>query len=171
KKAGDLVYVLGTTYAELGASEYAVRHGAIGNTVPKVRENDALPRYQCLEEAIAQGLVASCHDCSDGGLGVTLAESGFAGGLGLDIDLRQVPGQGIDRDDVLLFSESQSRFVVTVAPDKAPAFEQTMADTGWARVGTVTAEPMFTATGLNGSRVMAENMADLKKAWQETLAF
>jgi phosphoribosylformylglycinamidine synthase II len=171
KKAGDIVYVLGDTYAELGASEYAVRHGAIGNTVPRVRENDALPRYKCLGKAIVQGLVASCHDCSDGGLGVALAESGFAGGLGLDIDLRMVPTQGIDRDDVLLFSESQSRFVVTVAPDKAEAFEKTMADTGWARVGTVTREPLFTAIGLNGSCVMAEKMADLKKAWQETLAF
>ena len=171
KKAGDLVYVLGTTYAELGASEYAVRYGAIGNTVPRVRENESLPRYRALEEAMVQGLVASCHDCSDGGLGVALAETGFSGGLGLDIDLRRVPAQGLDRDDVLLFAESQSRFVVTVAPDKAAAFEQTMTDTGWARVGTVTAEPLFTATGLNGSRVMAENMADLKKSWQETLAF
>jgi len=171
KKAGDLVYVLGATYAELGASEYADRLGAIGNSVPRVREKDALPRYRALEEAIAQRLVASCHDCSDGGLGVALAESGFAGGLGLDIDLRRVPAEGIDRDDVLLFAESQSRFVVTVTPDKAEAFEQTMAGTGWARVGTVTAEPRLTAIGLNGSRVMDENMADLKKAWQETLAF
>ena len=171
KKADDLVYVLGTTYAELGASEYAVRHGAIGNSVPKVREQDALPRYRCLEKAMVQGLVASCHDCSDGGLGVALAECGFAGGLGLDIDLRRVPAQGIDRDDVLLFAESQSRFVVTVAPINAAAFEQTMADTGWARVGLVTGEPLFTVTGLNGSRVLSEKMAALKKAWQETLAF
>ncbi|MBI5556978.1 MAG: phosphoribosylformylglycinamidine synthase [Deltaproteobacteria bacterium] len=171
KKAGDIVYVLGATYAELGASEYAVRHGGIGNTVPMVREKDSLPRYRCLEKAMAQGLVASCHDCSDGGLGVALAESGFAGGLGLDIDLRKVPAQGIDRDDVLLFSESQSRFVVTVAPEKSGAFEKTMADTGWARVGAVTAEPLFTVTGLTGSCVLSEKMAALKKAWQETLAF
>ncbi|RJX26346.1 MAG: phosphoribosylformylglycinamidine synthase [Desulfurivibrio sp.] len=171
KKAGDLVYVLGTTYAELGASEYADRLGAIGNTVPKVREQEALPRYHALEEAMALGLVASCHDCSDGGLGVALAESSFAGGLGLDLDLRQVPAQGIDRDDVLLFAESQSRFVVTAAPEKSAAFEKIMADTGWARVGMVTAEPLLTAIGLNGSRVLAESLADLKKAWQETLAF
>ncbi|MEW6290685.1 MAG: AIR synthase-related protein [Thermodesulfobacteriota bacterium] len=171
KKAGDLVYVLGTTHAELGASEYADRLGAIGNTVPKVREDEALPRYRCLEKAITQGLVASCHDCSDGGLGVALAECGFAGGLGLDIDLRKVPAEGIGRDDLLLFAESQSRFVVTVAPDKAGAFEQTMAGTGWARVGTVSREPLLTAIGLNGGTVISENMADLKKAWQETLAF
>jgi phosphoribosylformylglycinamidine synthase len=171
KRAGDHVYVLGTTYAELGASEYAVRHGGLGNTVPRVREHDSLPRYRCLEKAIAQGLVASCHDCSDGGLGVALAESGFAGGLGLDIDLGKVPAQGIDRDDVLLFSESQSRFVVTVAPEKSAAFEKTMADTGWARVGVVTKFPVLKATGLQGNLVLSENMAELKKAWQETLAF
>ena len=64
-------------------------------------------------------LVASCHDCSDGGLGVALAETAFAGGLGLEIDLGAVPAEGITRNDALLFSESQSRFVVTVSPEVA----------------------------------------------------
>ncbi len=171
KKAGDFVYVLGTTYDELGASEYADMHGALGNSVPKVREQDALPRYQALEKAMAEQLVASCHDCSDGGLGVALAETGFAGGFGLDIDLRQVPTTNIDRDDVLLFAESQSRFVVTISPDKTDAFEQIMADTGWARIGTVTEEQSFVAMGLGGDNVLSETMADLKKTWQETLNF
>lgn len=171
KKAGDFVYVLGTTYNELGASEYACRHGALGNSVPKVREHDALARYQALEKAIADRLVASCHDCSDGGLGVALAETGFSGGLGLDIDLGKVPVSGVTRDDVLLFSESQSRFIVTVSPDKAKSFEKTMADTGWARIGTVTVDEIFTATGLGGEKVLSEKMGDLKKSWQSTLNF
>lgn len=171
KRAGDVVYVLGTTYAELGASEYACKHGAIGNAVPKVRENDSIPRYQALEKAMDAKLVASCHDCSDGGLGVTLAETAFSGGFGLDIDLRQAPANGIDRDDVLLFSESQSRFVVTVAADKAEAFEKTMAGTSLGRLGTVTEDTTFKAVGLSGENVLAEDISDLKKAWQETLDF
>ncbi|MCD6388153.1 MAG: phosphoribosylformylglycinamidine synthase, partial [Desulfobulbaceae bacterium] len=171
KRAGDLVYVLGTTYAELGASEYAVQHGATGNSVPHVRENESLPRYRALEQAMKQGLVASCHDCSDGGLGVALAETAFAGGLGLEFDLREIPAHDIDREDVLLFSESQSRFVVTVAPDKAGDFEKTMADTGWAKIGKITAEPVMRGIGFSGETVLSEPLAELKQAWQQTLDF
>jgi phosphoribosylformylglycinamidine synthase subunit PurSL len=171
KKAGDYVYVLGRTYPELGGSEYAAQLGAIGNQVPRVRTDEALARYQALGRAMRQGLIASCHDCSDGGLAVAVAETAFAGGLGLEIDLRQVAAEGIDRDDVLLFAESQSRFVVTVAPDKAGLFEEVMADTVWARVGRVSGDPQLVFTGLGGELVLTESLADLKSAWQETLAF
>ena len=171
KKAGDKVYVLGVTRDELGASEYATMLGLVGNTVPKVRENESLPRYRAVEKAIKDGLIASCHDCSDGGLGVALAETAFAGGLGLDIDLRKVPAEGVDNEETLLFSESQSRFVVTVSPDKAAAFEATMGDTGWAQIGTVTTEQTFVATDLSGAQTLNEPLAALKESWQETLNF
>ncbi|MEN8257014.1 MAG: AIR synthase-related protein [Thermodesulfobacteriota bacterium] len=171
KKAGDMVYVLGTTYDELGASEYAVLNGGIGNNVPKVREADSLPRYRALEAAIKDGLVASCHDCSDGGLGVALAETAFSGGLGMHLDLSQAPTEGIDRDDVLLFSESQSRFVVTVSPDKADAFEIAMAGTSMGRIGVVTEELTLQAKGLSGRTVLSADLAELKASWQATLDF
>ena len=99
------------------AREWYALHGAIGNGVPQVRVETAKRLYEALGRAIQAGLVASCHDCSDGGLGVALAETAFAGGLGLTVDLRAVPAEGIGRDDELLFSESQSRFVVTVRPN------------------------------------------------------
>ncbi|MBU0484863.1 MAG: phosphoribosylformylglycinamidine synthase [Proteobacteria bacterium] len=171
KKAGDLVYVLGTTYPELGGSEYAAQHGAIGNNVPKVNGKEALARYRTLSKAIANGLVSSCHDCSDGGLGVALAETGFAGGLGLDIDLREVPAKNIDRDDTLLFSESQSRLVVTISPDKVGAFEDVMSNTGWAKIGRVTEEYILQVTGLGGTTVINSGMSDLKASWQKTINF
>jgi phosphoribosylformylglycinamidine synthase subunit PurSL len=171
KKAGDYLYLLGKTYPELGGSEYAARLGGIGNTAPRVRENEALTRYRALAAAMKEGLVASCHDCSDGGLGVALAETAFAGGLGLEIDLRKVPAEDIDRDDVLLFAESQSRFVATVSPERAARFEEIMAGTDCVRVGTVTTEPVLTMTGLAGERVLAEPLAGLKASWQATLAF
>ena len=171
KRAGDLVYVLGVTYPELGASEYACQHGAIGNNVPKVNAVDAMARYRALSEAISRGLVASCHDCSDGGLGVALAEAAFAGGLGLVIDLQSAPATDVDRDDVLLFSESQSRFVVTVAPADKDKFESIMAKTGWAGIGTVIEEQKLTITGLGGEKVLDEKLEDLKKSWQRTLDF
>ena len=171
KKAGDLVYVLGTTYPELGGSEYATKLGAVGNRVPEVRPQEAMTRYRALSKAIAQGLVASCHDCSDGGLGVALAETGFSGNLGIAVDLGKVPKEEVDRADVLLFSESQSRFVVTVSPANAEAFEKAMADTGLARIGEATEEKTFIAKGFAGDTVLSHPMAELKAAWQQTLNF
>jgi len=169
KSPGDLVYVLGTTRNELGASEYFALHGAIGASVPKVDALRALELYRALESAIAQGLIRSCHDCSDGGLAVALAESAFAGGLGLDIDSRLVPQEGISRSDFLLFSESQSRFVVTIAPSAAPAFEACCKDSVCARIGTVRPDTRFEITGIAGHKVIDADIAALKQAWQKTL--
>jgi phosphoribosylformylglycinamidine synthase len=171
KKPGDLVYVLGTTYRELGGSEWYAHHGAIGNGVPKVDVKTAKPRYEALHRAIMAGLAASCHDCSDGGLGVALAETAFAGGLGLEIDLRKVPAVEITRDDELLFSESQSRFVVTVSPEDREAFEALFAGSVCARIGTVIAEPVLRVDGLTGKRIIEEGLAALKAAWQRPLTF
>ena len=91
KRPGDVVYVLGMTRAELGGSEYYALLGHLGDSVPRVDATVARRLYEALSAAMARGLVASCHDCSDGGLGVALAETAFAGGLGMEIDLRLVP--------------------------------------------------------------------------------
>jgi len=171
KKDGDQVYLLGTTYPELGASEYAAQLNGVGNLVPKVNGPEAIVRYRQLSRAIEDGLVASCHDCSDGGLGVACAETAFAGGLGLEIDLRNAAAEEIDRDDVLLFSESQSRLLVTVAPEKAAAFESAMGGTTYRNIGQVTGDQTLNITGLSGATVINAPLADLKKAWQQTLAF
>ena len=169
KKPGDLVYVLGMTKNELGASEYFALHGAIGNSIPKVDAAKALQLYRALNSAIGQGLIRSCHDCSDGGLGVALAESAFAGGLGMDVDLRNVPGQGISRSDYLLFSESQSRFVVTVSPENRSSFEACMKNSACGLIGAVISDGAFRVTGLQGSPVIATDIAALKRSWQKTL--
>jgi len=79
KKAGHLVYVLGETHAELGGSEWYAFH--FGNAVPKVNGEKAKVLYDTLSKAIEAGLVASCHDCSDGGLGVALADRLGTGSL------------------------------------------------------------------------------------------
>ncbi|MBI3326503.1 MAG: phosphoribosylformylglycinamidine synthase, partial [Nitrospinae bacterium] len=79
KRAGDVVYLLGLTREELGGSEYYAHHGHLGQRVPHVDAAVARRRYEALSTAIGRGLVASCHDCADGGLGVTLAETALAG--------------------------------------------------------------------------------------------
>jgi phosphoribosylformylglycinamidine (FGAM) synthase-like enzyme len=167
KCADDVVYVLGETGHELGGSEYFAIKGQLGQNAPRVDPKRARALYERLSHAIDQGLVASCHDCSDGGLGVTLAESAFAGGLGMRIDLAPL---GVQSNVAALFSESQSRFVVTVRPNQAAAFEAALAGSACYRVGVVTADPIFDVTGRGGAKVLAP-IADLKAAWQQPLAW
>ncbi|MCZ7402062.1 MAG: phosphoribosylformylglycinamidine synthase subunit PurL [Candidatus Methanoperedens sp.] len=168
KKPEDRVYVLGMTKDELGASEYYASLGFIGNDVPRVNAQSARKLYIALENAIHEGVVASCHDCSDGGLGVALAESAFSGGFGMVIELAKVPVENIRRSDTILFSESQSRFVVTVAPENVARFEGLMKGNVFADVGAVTAQLDFTV--MDGEKVVLRaGIDELKDAWQKTL--
>ncbi|MDI6776521.1 MAG: AIR synthase-related protein [Syntrophales bacterium] len=170
KESGHLVYILGTTYPELGGSEWYAMHGYIGNRVPKVKAKEAKRLYEALSRAIQAGLVASCHDISDGGLGVALAETAFAGGLGMTIDLALVPAEGIDRDDILLFSESQSRFVVTVSPALKERFEEMMEScTTVSQIGVVLSESLLKISGIRGGRIIEEDIVHLKALWQKPL--
>ncbi len=168
KHPEDRVYVLGMTKDELGASEYFASLGYIGNDVPRVNAVSARKMYIALEKAIREGMVASCHDCSDGGLGVALAESAFSGDLGMTIELTKVPVENIKRTDTIMFSESQSRFVVTVAPDNVKRFEAFMKGNVFADVGVVT--PQLNFTVMDGEKaVLSAGIDVLKDAWQKTL--
>jgi len=171
KAAGHSVYILGETRAEMGGSEWFALNGCIGNEVPKVDAEKAKKLYSALSRAIDAEVVASCHDCSDGGLGVALAETAFSGGFGMAVDLARVPSQGIDRDDYLLFSESQSRFVVTVAPESRDRFESVLRGNRFAKIGRVLAEPVFRVRGLGGNGIIEEDIYALKEAWQKPLRF
>jgi phosphoribosylformylglycinamidine synthase len=168
KSPGDAIYVLGVTRNELGGSEYYAAHGFVGNDVPKV-DARAVELYDALTGAMSQELVASCHDCSDGGLAVALAETAFAGGLGMNIDLAKVPTDGIRRNDTILFSESQSRFVVTVSPQNQRQFEEIIEGHIFAAIGHVTGDEDFVVKGFNDKTTIRVNAGELKDAWQETL--
>jgi phosphoribosylformylglycinamidine synthase len=165
KKPGDIVYVVGETKDEMGGSEFLQLLGIVGSDVPTVDPQTARRTYLKLSDAIACGLVASCHDCSDGGLAVALAESAFAGGLGMDLD---ISGIDVPSDVVALFSESQSRFVVTVHPQDADAFIAAMTDCHVIPLGTVTQETNFRVSARNGVIIDAP-IAELKEAWQAPL--
>ncbi|MDD5662440.1 MAG: phosphoribosylformylglycinamidine synthase subunit PurL [Candidatus Omnitrophica bacterium] len=118
KKAGNLIYAVGQTFEELGGSHYYDLSGAIGNSVPKVNVKKAKFIFDILSKASAKGLVRSMHDCSEGGLGVALAEMAFSGGLGINVFLSSVPYAGERRNDYVLFSASNSRFIVEVEKEK-----------------------------------------------------
>ena len=172
KRPGDIVYLLGKTADELGGSEYLALSGAIGNKVPQVDAAKAYKRYQAYHQAVNQGTVASCHDLSDGGLAVAAAESAFAGGYGMSIDLSRVLWKGDDSgrsDCALLFSESASRHLVTVHPEMRDRFEAVMSGSCFASIGIVTEGQELSITGLNGAAVIEADLSDLKEAWQKTL--
>jgi phosphoribosylformylglycinamidine synthase II len=171
KRPGDLVYVLGVTKNELGGSEYFASRGFIGTAVPVVDIAGNLGRYRALSRATGRGLAASIHDISDAGLGTAVAESALAGDLGMDVDLGAVIREGVDRDDFLLFSESAGRFVVTVSPGDAEAFEAIIAGTTWARVGRVTEERRVVLRGLGGKVVVDLSLDDVRDAWRRPLMF
>jgi phosphoribosylformylglycinamidine synthase len=171
KQAGDLVYIVGKTFDELGGSEYYAMQGYVGNKVPKVDGLRAKSMYLALNHAMELSLTASCHDCSDGGLGVALAESSFAGGLGMEIDLRAIPKDGITRNDTLFYSESASRFIVTVSPGNKDAFEKIMEGHTIAEIGKVVTGSVFKVVGLEGKVAVESDIYELKQAWRSTLSF
>ncbi len=120
---------------------------------------------------MAQGFVSACHDCSDGGFGVAAAEMAFAGGYGMQLDLRSIPREAeIDRDDTLLYAESASRLVVTVPPPHRESFLQIMSDCAIGELGQVIDGLAFTVVGLQGNVVIQSDIASLKEAWQRPLA-
>jgi phosphoribosylformylglycinamidine synthase len=170
KRAGDSIYVLGITRDETGGSEYFASLGYVGNKVPKVSDPElAINMYRTLHKAMVSGLVASCHDLSDGGLGVALAESAFSGGLGARLALGDMTLQDVTRNDLALFSETPCRFLVSVHEEKRLAFEQVMVGFPVALVGHITADPRVTVMGLNGKVVVDADIRELKEAWQEPL--
>lgn len=168
KKPGDLVFVLGETYDECGGSEYYEMFKEIGLNVPVVRAKKTIKLYRALSKAIKKGLVASAHGCYKGGLGIALAQTSFAGGYGLDIDLNSIPKEKINDEDRILYSESASRFIVTVSKKHAKLFREIMKGNEFGLVGKVTNNRTFTVKGLQGKVIIKENIDILKKAWKKT---
>ena len=161
---------MGRTRDELGGSRYYRMLGYIGRNVPTVDAAAGSGTMNRLHEAISQGLVAACHDCSEGGLAVAAAEMAFAGGFGMALDLDAVPRDPeADRDDTVLFSESNSRYVVEVPAGREADFEARMEGSPFGRAGTVTGEDRFLVRGLGGDEIVSAELSILKEAWQRPL--
>ncbi|MFH1008913.1 MAG: phosphoribosylformylglycinamidine synthase subunit PurL [Candidatus Latescibacterota bacterium] len=170
KAAGNGVYVVGKTYRELGGSHYFLVQGYIGNDIPKVRPETGKQVFDAISAATSKGLIRACHDCSEGGIGVAAAEMAFAGEFGIEMDLTAVPrSEDAGQDDVLLFSESNSRFVVEVAPSDQEAFERVLSGVDFACVGKVVEAQTFLVRGLDGAITIDEDLCELKESWQAPL--
>ncbi|WP_046243695.1 AIR synthase-related protein [Hymenobacter terrenus] len=159
KQADDVVYLLGETYNELGGSEFYALHGEVGANVPQVRFEQAKELYILVGTANEQGLIQSCHDLSDGGLAVALAECTFGYGFGAEMDLPETGPAVL----VQLFSESHSRFLATVAPEDVVAFEQLLGHRA-TRLGVVTKERRLVVR-YGGQPVISADSDVLRSIW------
>ncbi|MCF6159159.1 MAG: phosphoribosylformylglycinamidine synthase subunit PurL [wastewater metagenome] len=170
KEPGNLVYLVGLTRTELGGSHYYGNYGYTGNNVPKVDATLGRRVMNAISRATRQGIVSSCHDCSEGGLAVAAAEMAFAGGYGMTLDLFAIAtDRPIYRNDTLLFSESNSRFIVEIRPEHQKQFEILLQGVPYGMMGRVIAEPLFQVKGLDNKLVINENIYELKEAWQSPL--
>jgi phosphoribosylformylglycinamidine synthase len=89
--------------------------------------------------------------------------------LGLEIDLRAVPAKGVNRNDFLLFSESNSRFLIEVAPQDKAEFEKLVKGKNCVAIGKVTKQPKLKIVGLNGKIAIDASLYKLRHAWKKTL--
>jgi len=170
KKAGNVLFIVGETKNELGCSHYYKIHGQIGVNVPKVDLETAPKIAEGIAAAMAQGLIVSCHDCSEGGLAVALAEMAFAGGLGIEADLRGLPkSDDCQRIDTQLFSESTSRYIVEVEPEKYDAFAKLMLNLPFGQIGKIKEEKILTIKAQDGKTVIEADLDSLKQTWQKPL--
>ncbi|AJK86319.1 MULTISPECIES: phosphoribosylformylglycinamidine synthase subunit PurL [Lysinibacillus] len=144
KAAGDIVFVIGETTTEFGGSELQklLNNGVISGKAPAIDLEMEAARQQALLKAIKAGLVQSAHDVAEGGLAVAIAEKTFsANGLGVDVALT-------GSATTALFSESQSRFVVTVKEEHAAAFVEIIKDAH--KIGVVTNDALVKINGDKG---------------------
>ncbi len=162
QSAGDVICLLGRTHDELGASQYYKLHGELGANVPRVRKEQAKELYGLVATAIRKGMIASCHDCSDGGLGVALAECCFGSGFGCEAEI-SVDAWGLE-PSALLWSESHSRFVVSVPAHKLQAFLEVMGEHCHV-LGRATLWPHMWIC-YQGEPIIDLYIGDLLEAWQ-----
>ncbi|MEM3769917.1 MAG: phosphoribosylformylglycinamidine synthase subunit PurL [Candidatus Bathyarchaeia archaeon] len=170
KEPCSSIYIVGKTCHELGGSEYYRLMGFIGKTVPKVHASQARKTFRAMVMAIDHGLVNACHDLSEGGLAVAAAEMAFSGGYGMELDLRLVPNEGLDRNDFVLFAESNSRFLVEVPEEYERDFEAILRGCAFAKIGKVMATPRLRVYGLEGDVVVDAPLSELLAWWKRTFS-
>ncbi|MHC4758074.1 MAG: AIR synthase-related protein, partial [Planctomycetota bacterium] len=169
KSPSNMLFIVGKTKNELGASHYYKINNELGANVPELDLEIAPKIAKRIAQAVSEGLVVSCHDCSEGGLAVALAEMAFAGGLGLEADLRGLPtGDDCKRPDIQLFSESNSRYIIELEPEKYNDFAKLMLNLPFGQIGKVTADSKLTIKDQNGKTVIDIDIETLKQAWQKT---
>jgi len=162
QNAGDAIFLIGNPSDDFNASEYLhAWHKITQSPAPAFDMNEELAVQQTIRELIAEGLVASVHDVSDGGLFCAVAESAFPHNLGFQI---QTDAQF--RRDGYLFGEAQGRIVVSVAASNLEAFNEFMAlsEVPYSMLGEVLADAQIWVDDTCWGDVEA-----YRNAWERTL--
>lgn len=166
KNEGDAILLLGDTYGELGGSEFqAVVHGVTEGRPPQLDLNKEKSLLNAVLKAIQSGLVQSAHDLSEGGLAVALAESCISGGLGAHVEL---PASDL-RADIALFSESQSRILLSASPNHADELVQLIAQHGVPVRVIGRVEGGDLVVHANGAAVVNRSVQTLKQVWEDVI--
>lgn len=175
KEPGNALFLVGLTRGHLGGSHFALVLGLSGGEVPTVDAALAKATFAAVHRAISAGTVRACHDLSEGGLAVAAAEMAFAGGLGADLRLSPIPRSEdvAANEPLLLFDESNTRFLCEVRRQDVPAFSKALRESGvpCAEIGEVTAGERLTIAGClaNEAPIVDVSIQDLKQAWQAPL--
>ena len=176
KSPGDRIYLCGESHQELGASEiaYMLRdetqgQSGIGGRVPEIDTTRNLAMYRALTGAMQKELVASAHDCSDGGLAVAISECCFGSDSGARVDISPIMH---DCNQIepwgAMFGESLGRILVSVKPENSEAFENLMTDHACYFLGVVE-EGDTISVNKGDTTLISTSMSSLRKAWKETL--
>ena len=168
KESGNSVFLVGETKNELGGSHYSLVTNNSGGHVPTVDPQRAKSTFAAIYRAIQNGWLRSCHDLSEGGLAAAATEMAMAGGLGMSLELDGI-GSNLPVPE-LLFSESNSRFLIEVASQNADAVQEHFAQSGVpiAALGTIQTSPKLSVTSA-GTPVLDVDMGTAKTAWQKPL--
>jgi phosphoribosylformylglycinamidine synthase subunit PurSL len=163
KAVSDMIYLIGDTYDELGASEYYKLLGFLGRNVPCVNRDKARLLYNKISDANKNKLIVSSHDISDGGLAVCLAECIIGVDLGASIKI----DDPVLSPESWLFSESHSRFVVSIKPHHQKDFEALMGSDA-TQIGLVITDPVLNIS-INNKSVINLRAAELEQSWSAPL--
>ena len=162
KKAGNILMLVGETKNQLGGSELHALLGMDGGEVPRPDLRTSPDLFACLHAAMQASLVRTCHDLSEGGLGVALAESAMAGDLGATIQLSYA--KDLNRTSAL-FSESTTRFLVEVAPHQVAPFQEALGSHPVTRLGEVQAASRLQISDMNGDSLVDLSIDSIRDAF------
>ena len=166
KKEGNHLYLIGETKKELGGSEYAQILGLTGGVVPKTDVSLLKRSMETLLGLMEKGYIKSCHDVGEGGLAVTLAEMSIGGDVGIEVDIDGIAG-GKLREDVALFSESNTRWVVEV--EDKNMVEKNLRDKSipYVYLGRVKGKSLRISMG--DKLLISEDVDEVRRLWKEPI--
>ncbi len=169
KKSGDLVYILGETFDEIGGTEFAIANDIEANSVPIVHADKNKHLYKAYYKAVQKNLIASGISIHRGGLFVAAAKTAIGGMLGMHISLKNLPGD-TKRNDFALFSESQGRILVTVAKQNKNIFEKIMKGCEYKHIGKITKAQEFIITDKQQKEIINLDVTTLQKSYKKTFS-